>query len=544
MKPIEAFTQDVLQKSVRAKKRRRKIRGGILLGVVALLTFLIAYSNIFTFEDVFASQAYKAYMRSYATSNGDTRLKILDGNNAALTVGERVYPCTLSEKRADVFTLSVLSDYKGDELSVRFTGDKAELSGTLKEEKIEKTLNVVEDMQVQSGVWTCFDIRQNEGGTRGATFDWYLIDETQSYCGTNDIVLACDFVAVGDIVLQCVKDQMSGVYSYLLFESVPITEYGFSAIRNTGYLTEDGLEYITCYYKLLAENEKLPFGGGKFETTIVEYAAKSMPVPYESTLSGGGISWRLFPMQNVSLSRAQVRLQLDLQENGSLSFRSSENWLFGLECGGKWYALENKIFVVLDEKYPHLGLQAFTLYADNSGAVTGDLQQTARSDIETRSLYKVGYHNFTYYLMQATATIYWGNGWTEDLLAPTLTFDTPYSFSGWQTKPHTPDASGERYELIDTANTKLILRENGVCELYRNGELQRSIAYTRREFSDWGPVIVLEETLTVYLQNGKCDINLFKIRGKQLVWEYAYGEVTTDNVHTEYEKYASFTPEP
>ena len=339
-------------------------------------------------------------------------------------------------------------------------------------------------------------------------------------------MLVCDFVAVGDIVLQCVKDQMSGVYSYLLFGVAAQAEYGFPVIYNTGYLTQDGSEYITCYYKQLERDEQLAFNGGKFETSIVEYALKSTPIPYESTLSGGGISWRLFPMENVALSRAPLQLQLDLKQNGTLSFRSSGHWLLGMECGGKWYALDKKIFVVLDEEYPYLGLRAFTIAADDSGVASGDLIQTARSDIQARSLYKVGYHDFTYYLMQASATVYWGSGWTEELLTPTLAYDAEYVFSGWATLPHEPDETGQRYALIDTANTRLILRDNGVCELYRNGELYRSTSYTKREFSDWGPVIVFDDTLTVYLQNGKCDMNLLMIRGNRLVWEKAYGEVT------------------
>ena len=160
MKSIEEFSQDILQKRKRLKKKKRVIRSSIALSLVGLFTFGILYSNIIPFGELFQSRAYERYMQSYVSSDQTTRLKIIDGDNAAITVGNRAYACALKEENAQTFSLSLHSEQiESENLSVHFSDGKAQLSGGLNGENIEKTLKIVQDMEVESGAWIEFETK-------------------------------------------------------------------------------------------------------------------------------------------------------------------------------------------------------------------------------------------------------------------------------------------------------------------------------------------------------------------------------------------------
>lgn len=484
MKSIEDFSQDILQKRQRLKKKKRIIRSSVALSLVGLLTFGIIYSNIIPFAELFQSRAYERYMQSYVSSDQTTRLKIIDASNAAITVGNRAYACALKEENAQTFSLSLHSDeIESENLSVHFSDGKAELSGDLNGENIGKTLNIVQDMEVESGTWVEFETKQQmEGSIHGALYDWLLVDEKQSYCGTGSFSLECEFVAVGNIVLQYAKDQVSGLSAALLFEKVDANVYGFPVVSTTMYYAADGSDWITSYFKQMDEKDQLDFSGGKFEAELIDYELTSSVCDDSDmtalALAEGGIGWRLAPIAPIAKTRSKdLKLSLDLHADGSLSFRSSGHWLLNMSCDGKWIAFENFVFVILDKEYPYLGLKAFTIKKDRKTALPGDLLQTAVSEIDAVGVYKVGYHTFTYYRYGAFATVYWGSEWSEETLKRQLLYDTVYSFEGWLEDWHVLDGEGERVPLVTTEKIELIFRKDKRCEVYKNGELAQTIRF-------------------------------------------------------------------
>ena len=522
MKPIEEFTQDVLNKSKRAKKKKRVVRSCVALSLVGLFTFAVLYSNIIPVGEIFASRAYQKYMQSYVSSDQTTRLKIIDGDNAAITVGNRAYACALQEENAQTFSLSVRSDeITFENLSVRFSDGKAELSGTLNEENIGTTLNIVQDMEVESGAWAYFENKQHEGGTRGSIFDWIVIDEKQSYCGNETYALQCEFVAVGNTVLQYVKDQVSGIYTALLFEKVDSSVYGFPVVSSTGYLNADGSEWITTYFKQIQDEDKLNFSGGKFETQLIDYELGSgLFADLDMTGGtgvGGGYGWRLAPIAPISKTRSKdLTLSLDLKADGTLSFRSSGHWLLNASCGGKWIAFENFVFVVLDKAYPFLGLKAFTLVQNERAFLQGDFLQTAISQINAAGVYKVGYHNFTYYYYEAAATVYWGSEWSENTLKPKLLYGAMYEFEGWFEDWHADGSEGERVPLVPKQSMQLVFRENGFCEIYRNGEYWYQTGYRLKVIHDEHITIYFDGSLEIKCENWTYRTNRLQVQAKRL----------------------------
>lgn len=484
MKSIEDFTQDVLQKKQRLKKKKRIIRSSVALSLVGLLTFGILYSNIIPFGTLFQSRAYERYMQSYVSSDQTTRLKIIDGDNAVITVDNRAYACALEEVNAQTFSLSLQSREKQNQsLSVRFSDGKAELSGELNGENIGETLNAAQDIKVESGKWIEFETKQQyEEDAISSLFDWLLVNEKQSFCGTKWSTLECQFVAVGDVVLQYVKDQVSGLCAALLFENVATDVYGFPVVSVTEYDPSDDSGWTTSYFKQIDEESKIEFSGGKFEANLVDYELISRVLD-DSEMGDiervqGGIGWRFVPVSPISKTRlTNLKLSLDLKKDGSLSFRSSGQWLLNTSCGGTWTAFEDFVLVVLDKEYPQLGLKAFTIKKDKKTLLRGDFLQTAVSEIDAVGVYKVGYHTFTYYQCVANATVYWGSEWSEEVFTPKLLYDTVYAFDGWLEDWHTADGEGEHIPLVETEGMELIFRENKKLEVYKNGELVDKMSF-------------------------------------------------------------------
>ena len=188
MKSMNSFVDGVLEKTARKRKSKRIFNAALSLSISGILLFLVAYSNIISLDSVFAPHSYRKFMQSYATAEGDMRLKILDESSAALTVDNQVYTCLLSERNEKTFTLKPLSAPTDETLTACFENGKAELTGEWNDEELGVTLNVVQDMEIERGEWVSFSVEQYEGGTYTNTFEWFLIDEAQSYCAVNDAV--------------------------------------------------------------------------------------------------------------------------------------------------------------------------------------------------------------------------------------------------------------------------------------------------------------------------------------------------------------------
>ena len=522
MKTIECFTDDILQKSKQKRKQKQIWRTVTSLSLTALLVFLVAYSNILPLGNLFRSRAYERYMQSYVTADRKTRLKILDGDNAALMMEDRVYVCALREKNKQTFSLTSNPAETGEEetLIVRFEKGKAQLSGEWKDEPLSVVLNVVQDMQVQEGAWIDFEVEQHVGGTRGPIFDWFLIDESTSYCGANDVTMLCQFVAVGDIVLQYVQDQISGIKTGLLFEKLPMETYGFPVIATTGYLNESGTEYVTTYFKQIEESEKMDFDGGRFQTNFIEfsqYTEKFSSEDYEQLKHiENEVPWQLFPEQSIGKTRkTDIHLSLELKKDGTLAFRSSGNWLFAMSCGGKWYVFDSFVFVVLNEEYPYLGLRAFTIAVDKE-RIDGEFLEAAVSEIRSEGLYKIGYHTFDYYFLTRNATVYWGSGWTEEALNPELVYEREYVLGGWISDWRPSDQPPEKTPIEEEEPTRLIFTQYGTCRLYKGERFLGNVDYRVRMYGTGRKYVSLGSSLYVTIDGDRYYINVLDLGAGKL----------------------------
>ena len=538
MKPIEEFTQEVVDKSKRGKRRKRIWKTAIVLTVVFSFVFAIVYSNIIPFHELFRSRTYERYMQSYATADRETSLKILDYDNAALTVGSRAYPCALEQKNSKTFALSVLSaGEKTDELTVEFSNGKAELTGALSGEKIGETLNVVEDMQVESGVWTMFGRENREGEITKSTLSWFLIGEKESFFGEGTTAWGCEFVAVGNRVLQYTRDQVSGFSEVSLVEFLSAEKFGFPVIRNTLY-ESDADEYgFISYYKKQTAEDAFAFSGGKFETELVTYKNRAQRVNPDDMYYHSGVGWRLRPIYSVDETRAEVKLTLVLSSDGTLSFRSQGDWRLRMRCEGRWYALKSSILVVLDEDFA--GLKAFTIFRGESAYAEWDFSQSAISSIDVVDVYKVGYHTFDYYVADANIKVYWGSGWTEETLLPKLRYGVFYEFEGWITDWHEVEKEGERIPLVQTKTTSLVFRENGKYEVYRDGEYLYTASYELDEYEKNRFTVKPDRRVTVYCEDGEYSARYFNVASDRIFFSMSE-HTTTDEGEIVRERYLSF----
>ena len=516
MKPIEDFAQDVVKKSKNGKRKKRIWKSLVSFVIVSSLVFAVAYSNIISFQELFRSRTYERYMQSYVDEDGETSLKIIDGDNAALAVGSRAYSCALEKKTSKKFSLTVMTDgKKADELSVEFSDGKAVLTGTLQNERIGETLNVVEDMQVESGVWTMFGQENRDGTISKTELCWFLIGEKESYFGEGQTAWSCEFVAVGNRVLQYIRDQVSGFSNVTLVEFLSAEQFGFPVIRNTLYESaEDEYGFISYYKKQTAE-DAFAFSGGRFETEIVVYKNKAMRVDPNQMYYHSGVGWRLRPIGSIGETRADVQLSLDLRADGTLSFRSQGDWKVRMRSEGRWYALQHGVLVVLDKGFA--GLKAFTVYPGTSVYTEWDFLQSAVSSIDVVDVYKVGYHTFDYYVAEANVKVYWGSGWTEEALVPRLHYGVFYEFEGWITDWHKVDEESESIQLVPTQTVALLFREDGKYEVYKDGVYAYSMEYRLKD-SDSGFRLELDYRIVVPCEDGDYSARMFGGAADRIVY--------------------------
>ena len=484
MKPINEFTNEILQKSKRGKTKKNIINAIISVLTVCVLIFLVAYSNIITFNGFNNSNKYKRYMQSYQSSSGDASLKIIDDKTAVVTVSEKVYACNLKEESSYKFTLTEKNNNAN--FTVLFENEKANLSGEIKNNSISKTLNIVTDMSVSEGVYTMF-ARETNGEITSSYQNWFLINEKQSYVGEGVTAYTCDFISVGSKVLQRTRDQVSGLSEFSLFEVVPVEKFGFFAIKNTLYESENDVMGFVSYYKKIDESESFGYAGGEFQTELVTYENKTYKIDESEAVFDEGIKWRLNYIPSIEETFFKIKLNLLLNADGSCRFTSTEteaDMIFKTSTLGKWYNLKRGVLVVLEKGFSVFDFKAFVISADNSAFSSGTFDETAKTNIYALACYKTGYHNFNYYVSDATATVYWGSNWTMEELRPNLLYDTEYVFSGWQSNWHNVGANFERNPITESKTTSIIFKNNGNCEVYRDGEFWLNVKYKLVEYDD------------------------------------------------------------
>ena len=530
MKPINDFTNEVLTKAKSVKRKNSVIKAVISILSVAVIVFLVAYSNIITFNGFNASKAFERFMQSYATESGDTSFKILNKDNAVLTVNQKVYTCALNEKNSNEFTLTSYAEEKGNSnLTVTFSGNTAKLNGELNNQMVSKTLNAVTDMKIEEGVYTMFARETTNSNLSFSDRNWFLINEKQSYVGENSYVYECKFVAVGNKVLQYTSDQISGLTEVSLFEVVPKEKFGYFAFKNTMYESENDINGLITYYRKISSGESSNYAGGEFSTELVTYESKTQKIDQSELGFHEGVSWQLNVIPSVKETRYQISLNLKLNNDGSLRFESKQSehdFIFKNVTLGRWYNLKYGVLVVLDKGFSIFNFKAFVITPDNDDFNTGGFNETAISNIYALACYKVGYHTFNYYVTDASATIYWGSSWTEEDITPKLYYDTPYVFNGWQSSWHETGSDIERQPIIESKTTSLIFRQNGKCEVYRDGEYYLTVNYELYEYEKGKFLIEFKNKVLIFDEEFS-SIRSLNIGAKRVFMNYV--SVKTEN---------------
>lgn len=506
MKDNVQFTGQVLEGVQKAKKRKSIKRSVTALLSAGVLVFLVLFGNIISFDGLLQGQSYKKYMRSYVSAQQDyAALKILDQKSAALLIGGGLYACELNSKGGGEFLLTAYGEEGVDgEFVVKFSKDSAVLTGETQDGAVYQVLNVVEDIQIEAGLWSMFgsqsggaDIRYKDGA------GWILLlPNGDSYSGEGiSSVYPSDFVAVGDKIFNCLRDAVSGaLLDIATFDYINDGSFDFPVIKQS-YLSDGDPHYF--YYKLLGEDELINFQGGEYSAKGATKAVDNSRVEIEESFAGENFKWQLLPKKSEEFCQLEEQFDISLGTEGGVSYRVSRNNRTKEKIAGDWYRLKSGILVVLDKASRYTG-QAFTIFDDTNDSGSDynaeGLNDYGITTIYSESYYRIGYRKFFYYNLYTEVKIYWGEKWTPELVSGSLVYDKHYALQGqyfeayyagkgkewWEDVPDWK-AVPESERLVDlmyNGRQSLVFRENGEVEIYYDDELWNSFGYELKKLSN------------------------------------------------------------
>ncbi len=443
MKSNLDFTRELIQKVKAKRRKKRTILASVSLGVCALLAFAVGYSNIITIDFDRYAHSYASYLAPYATADSESAaFRFVDDKSALVQIDNKAYPCAYEANSESDFTLTVVeseeesysvSEEEPSIFYLEFWDTSAKLSWNILGTRIEKILSVTDERNIPAGLWGLCATQDGDGGKitekeNGA--GWTLILENgDSYTGEGmDSAWKTKFISIGDKLFQCMFDTVSGVIldaSYFVYDE---TTFDYPVIREH-YLSDGDPYYF--YSRLLTEEDKIDFKGGRFEASAATIAVETERLEKNELVKDSMIKWKLSPTKSHERKALPLKAMLSLNEDGTLKLKISGNADYNGTFSGKWYALRHSILVTLDKKSKLLG-NAFTVYAkDNFKDPTGEaIEQYGRSYLENYDLYKIGYHVFDYYASQSIAEIYWGAEWTPETVNPTLQYEKTYTLYG------------------------------------------------------------------------------------------------------------------
>ena len=332
---------------------------------------------------------------------------------------------------------------------VEFWDTTATVSFRLYGVTIEKVLNVVEERDIPSGLWSLFAIGDGTDAplnhVSGA--GWTLIEENgDSYTGEGmDSASRTKFVSMGNTLLQCSFDPLSGLLLDASIVEYDQTSFDFPVLIER-YLSDGDPAYF--YSRLLPDEEKLNFKGGSFSTAVITYESENHFITKDELIDEKVATWLSHAKSSQELRAMDFSARIELTEDKKVQMTVFGNGVRA-EYQGKWFALKHSVLVVLDKKCLLTG-RVFTLYVNNNRQKPSAelLQKYAQSRVESLDCYKVGYHTFSYYIYESETTLYWGNEWTANSYRPRLEYETEYVLYGKYFKDYYDGdwSSGEVYK--------------------------------------------------------------------------------------------------
>ncbi|MBO5214712.1 MAG: hypothetical protein J6B79_00800 [Clostridia bacterium] len=468
MKTNEQFTQVVLQKAQRVRKRNFWIKCAVGAVSVCLLLFLVGFSNIITFTPM-QSQAYKNYMQSYVSNDGSMRLKILTSGRTVVTNGDDLYVCSTRERGEGEFSLDVFERNgqrsTGESLEVDFSQTGAYVRGYLNGELVSESLNIVTDMQVEEGYWYGFYCKETgaDGYEQDSSMHWYIIDDEQSYLGESTWLFECEFVSVGDKILQVTSDQASGLGNVALVE-YDTTTYDYPVLKTT--VPRSDTQALITYFRKATEDELYEYSEGEFNAGYISFEIDTFVLDGRELYNMQNVDWQIRPYPRTGKTLLSLPFSLSLNADKTVNFVSSGHFLINIKCGGTWCAVRDGIVVFLDKEIPNIGIKAFVIMRGDS-RLSDSFDDIAVSEIKVFDAYKVGYHDFTYYGSEIDIKVFWGEKWNALLTAKAeVVYDKFYTLNNEQVDGFTV-----------TQKTEVVFRRNGVCEVYYDGQYRYRAGY-------------------------------------------------------------------
>ena len=443
------YAKNLIQTVKAKRKKKRIILSSVVLSICAFLCFAVGYSNIITIDMEAFQDSYVRYLVPYLSQEGEIGLRFVDAQNAVVNIESKTYPCALKATSETAFTLTVVKAETEETLEaetqmpmqeepsifhVEFWDTNAKISWNIFGKEIEKVLSVTEEWNVPTGLWSLFAKQHGDDGKLNTDISgagWTLILENgDSYTGEGrDSAYRSKFISIGDTLLQCAFDPISGLIMDASVFFYDETSYDYPVIKER-YLS-DGGEPSYFYSQLLPEEQKIDFQGGTFTASAVMRETENHPVDKSELLDERMAKWQLLPESEREMSPLSLNATLDLSEDGLVKMKISGHNGYDGFFKGKWYPLKHSVLVVLDEKSALTG-RLFTLYVDSVyEQPTGELiTNYAQSRIESLDCYKIGYHTFQYYVVISETLLYWGNEWTSEKLSPQVQYETEYVLYG------------------------------------------------------------------------------------------------------------------
>lgn len=551
MKTTERFVDEILEKTKKTRRKKRIKWSLIACFSVALLTFLVGFSNIVTFDVFSYSTAYRSYLDPYlCEEDGETvGLKLINDTSAVVSVGEKAYPCVVKAESKSRFVLmdnsegireseEEESNEQPSVFYVDFWEDKATLSWSAFGVEMKKILSITDECGVPAGVWRLFATKSwtdEELVYKDEGAGWTIIlDNGDSYTGEGmDSAWVTKFVSINDQLFQCMFDVKSGVILDASAFVYDTTSFEYPVIIER-YLS-DGDEHPHYFYsRQMTDEDKTDFTGGSFTAGAVLYQSAVEELP-KSPFSEAVSKWRLVHKKEQEQQVLDLSAKLDLNEDGSALLTVKGDRDYKGKTKGKWYALQHSVLVVLDKSAPLTG-KTFTVYVSGatSSETTADYKEKAMTRLELYSYYKLGYHAFDYYGFYEDFQIFWGEKYADGVVIPKLVYDTPYVLNAtyfqayYDDKNFDPDDYDDEDGYYDyfvpfPQNGKVVLefkKNASVFVTYANG------VTVERVYLLWGNGTMIEIVGGIYLTSKLQD-------GVRENFSFRYLDVTLDGLEQE-----------
>lgn len=471
MRTIEEMTSEIIKKARIEKRRKRIVRSCVAVGLAAVSLFFVGYSNIITVDFNPYENNYQNYLSAYATASAG--VKIVGKNSALVHLNGKAYPCFLKAKSSSTFALknNAWEDGEPKGFTLSCSENQAVLTWNDGEQKQTQILPVASENNaanaIPAGLWSLFAIGESldfdsAKPVSGSGWTMVLSDGSSYSAEGASAVYPSKFVDVDGALFQCLFDGQSG--AMLDASAVVLDTESFAyPVLIERYLSDGEPAYF--YSKQLTNAELTDFSGGTFTAAGVTVAKQNELIDGAAIPDQNQATWQLTPRKDEKNRLLSATASLDLAANGAAALRVNGSAYAG-NASGKWYPLKDSVLVVLDESSPLLG-KAFTVYADGES-----FEKTAKTYVEQADFYKVGYHDFYYFLQQTDIQVFWGSAWEREYLLPKLVFEKAYVLDGLYAanrydnphfNPETDDTSLS--PLPENGKISLIFHQDGTMDI-------------------------------------------------------------------------------